>query len=96
VTPHMQQVIQRAMAPLRDDRFQTAVAMRQALGEMPKGRTINLGRWQWPAIGIAVAALILGACLCGGLLWLALQQTGWRLIGLADGWVWAARQGSGV
>jgi hypothetical protein len=82
VTPHMEQVIQRAMAPLRDDRFQTAAAMRRALGEIPKDRTVGLGRWQWPAIGIVVAALILGACICGGLFWLVLHQPGFWPIGL--------------
>jgi serine/threonine protein kinase len=88
MTPHMEQVILRAMAPLRDDRFQTSSAMRRALGEIPKDRIIGLGRWRWLAIGIVVAVLILGACICGGLLWLVLQQTGLPPIGLADGWRW--------
>jgi serine/threonine protein kinase len=84
LSPHIEQVITRAMAPLRDDRFQTAAEMRRALGDAPKGRKTSLGRWRWPAVGIALAALILGACICGGVLWLALQRSGLQSVGLAE------------
>jgi serine/threonine protein kinase len=87
ISPQMERVIQRAMAPLRDDRFQTAAAMRRALGEPARGRSAGFGRWQWPAIGLVVTALVLGACLCGGLLWVLLQRSGMGPVGLVAGWV---------
>ncbi|MEP7358735.1 MAG: serine/threonine-protein kinase, partial [Anaerolineales bacterium] len=88
LSSHTEQVILRAMAPLRDDRFQSALAMRRALGEPAVGRPSPLGRWHWPAVGLALAVLILGACLCGGVLWLVVQRGGIQPLGLAQAWRW--------
>ena len=72
------------MAPLRNDRYQSAIELRQALGAGVKVETTGLRSWRWPAIGIVLAALLLGAFICGGVLWLALMQSSLQPVGLAQ------------
>ena len=92
ISARTEQVVLRAMAPLREDRFQTAVALRRGLGEASGGSLASRataprgGARQRVIIVIAITALILGVCACSAVVWFLLRQGVFGPVGQAGSW----------